>query len=105
MNGLMAASTRATGKAISCMDRVFTLGLMVESMMATTLTIRKVVMALSTGQTAVSTPAGGSLANNTVRLHSLLPMENLAAVSGTKAKDSNGLWKETTILLKNDYHK
>ena len=69
------------------MGKVFTSGLMVVSMMASTKMIRNVAEELSTGRMGGSITEAGRMADNMGRLSSLQRQVNRGGGSGTKARE------------------
>ena len=80
----MDANMKDIGPRITCMDRVYTLGLTVASTMVSIRTIRKMELVHSTGQMDASMPVVGRMASSMEKQISRQLTVSFVKVSGKK---------------------
>ena len=78
MNGRMAEDMRVDGRKISCTSRESILGLMAGSTMVSTMRIKSMGMAFTSGQTVKSTRDTGVTVNSTDRADSQIRLARVA---------------------------
>ena len=93
--GMIKELTRATGKIITCMVKVYINGPMAESMKETTSTIRNMALVYTLIQMVAHIRVIGQMASSTVRVSSSLPKVTKGKESGMKEREFNGSNQKT----------